>query len=150
MKNFQFSLDPVLEYKQQVLDSLTAEHQTLLAGIRNQERVLAAAERRYERINQEYRGKKEAGMLIAEAVSYETGLKVLEKEILCETQRLTALRHQAEEKRAELVAVKQDASSIEKLRNKQLDGYRTEIRKAQEHFIDDLVCAQRFSSGDTL
>lgn len=150
MKSFRFSLDPVLEYKQQVLDSLTAEHQTLLGKIRSQEQVLTAAERRYEQTNLEYRGKKETGMLIAEAVSYETGLKVLEREILREAQQLAALRHQADEKRAELVAVKQDASSIEKLRDKQLSCYQAELQKAQEHFIDDLVCAQRFSGGDTL
>jgi len=150
VKKFQFSLDPVLEYKQQMLDSLTTEHQALLDKVRSQEQILASVEYRYDRTNLEYRRKKETGMLIAEAVSYETGLKVLEKEILSETQRLTALRCQAEEKLAELVATKQDASSIEKLRDKQLNCYQAELQKLQERFIDDLVCARGVARGSAL
>lgn len=150
MKKFQFSLDPVLEYKQQMLDSLTTEHQALLDKVRSQEQILASVEHRYDRTNLEYRGKKQIGMLVAEAVSYETGLKVLEKEILSETQRLAALRCQAEEKLAELVATKQDTSSIEKLRDKQLNCYQAELQKLQERFIDDLVCARGVARGGTL
>ena len=34
MKKFKFSLETVLEYKQQVLDSLQAEHGAILARVR--------------------------------------------------------------------------------------------------------------------
>lgn len=150
MKKFRFALDPVLEYKQQMLDALQTEHQALMGKVYTQEQTVASVERRYNRTNLEYRGKKTTGMLVAEAVSYETGLKVLEKEILHETQRLAALRRQAEEKLAELVAAKQDTSSIEKLRDKQLNCYQAELQKSQEQFIDDLVCARGVGRGSAL
>ncbi len=147
MKKFRFSLDPVLDYKQQVLDCLMSEHQTLLNRLAAQEQAVAAAERRYDQTNLEYRGKKETGMLVAEAMTYETGLKVLEQEIRRETERLAAFRRQAEEKWAELVTVKQDTSSIEKLREKQLSCYQAELQNTQQRFIDDLVCARGFGRG---
>ena len=150
MKKFRFALDPVLEYKQKMLDSLQTEHQALLGKVYTQEQTVASVKHQYDQINLEYRGKKAVGMLVAEAMSYEMGLKVLEKQILLETQRLATLRRQAEEKLAELVAAKQDTTSIEKLRDKQLGCYQAELQKSQERFIDDLVCARGGGRRSTL
>ena len=41
MKKFRFSLETVLDYKQQVLESLQAEHGAILARIRQQEDHIA-------------------------------------------------------------------------------------------------------------
>lgn len=142
MKKFQFGLDHVLEYKQQVLDALEVEHGTLAARVRRQEAVLDDARRRYVRTNEEYREKKTMGMRVAEVMSYETGLQVLEREILREEENLQSILRQAEEKRREMVAAKQDTSSIEKLREKKLELYNREAQKSQERWIDDLVCAR--------
>ena len=46
MKRFQFSLNTVLSYKQQVLEELQNEHGQLLYQVRQQELVLQAAEER--------------------------------------------------------------------------------------------------------
>lgn len=148
MKKFQFSLDTVLEYKQQVLDSLRVEHGALMDQVRRQESAVARAESRYARINQEYRGKKAAGMQVAEAAAYETGLQVLEKEIFREAERLQNLRRQADAKRKEMVSAKQDTASIENLRERKLDCYLKERRKSEERFIDDLVCARGLGRRD--
>ena len=43
MKKFQFSLDSVLSFKQQVLDSLKSEHAEILAQVHAQEDVLERA-----------------------------------------------------------------------------------------------------------
>ncbi|MCI2106711.1 MAG: flagellar export protein FliJ [Intestinimonas sp.] len=145
MKKFQFSLDNVLEYKRQVLDSLEVEHGALTAKVRRQETVLADAERRYARTNEEYREKKAIGMRVVEAVSYETGLRVLEQEIRREAEVLQSFRQQTEVKRREMVAAKQDTSSIEKIREKKLECYNKELQKVQEKLIDDLICARSSS-----
>ena len=41
MKKFRFSLETVLDYKNQALDALRAEHGAILAQVRAQERVIA-------------------------------------------------------------------------------------------------------------
>ena len=50
MKKFRFSLETVLEYKQQILDSLQAEHGAILARIRQQEEHIEALEAEYRQI----------------------------------------------------------------------------------------------------
>ena len=47
MKKFQFSLDTVLDYKQQVLDSRQGEYGIAAAAVHVQERVLEQANQRY-------------------------------------------------------------------------------------------------------
>ena len=143
MKKFQFSLDTVLDYRRQVQDSLQVELGALTAEVRRQEGVLAAAKQKYADINEEYREKKTGGMSIAEVRGYEIALEVQEKVIVREAGKLKALQRQAEAKRQELVGAKQDASSVEKLREKKLLAYTKDLEKSEEQFIDDLVGARR-------
>ena len=71
MKRFQFSLNTVLSYKQQVLEELQNEHGQLLYQVRQQELVLQAAEERYRGLNLEFRQAETEGLTIAEALRYE-------------------------------------------------------------------------------
>ena len=88
MKRFQFSLNTVLSYKQQVLEELQNEHGQLLYQVRQQELVLQAAEERYRGLNLEFRQAETEGLTIAEALRYESGLRFLEDEIQREAKRL--------------------------------------------------------------
>ena len=45
MKKFRFSLETVLDYKQQALDAIRAEHGAILARVRAQEQVIESLER---------------------------------------------------------------------------------------------------------
>ena len=76
MKKFKFSLDSVLSYKQQVLDSLKGEHAAILARVREQEDVLEAVWRDYRDCNEEYRRRKLEGITVADAMFYQNGLGV--------------------------------------------------------------------------
>lgn len=142
MKKFQFPLDTVLDYRRQVQDSLQVELGAVTAEARRQEEILAAARQRYSEINLEYREKKARGIRIAEIRGYETALEVQEAVIARETAKLRLLQRQMEAKRRELVSAKQDASSVEKLREKKLRAYTKDMEKSEEQFIDDLVCAR--------
>ena len=88
MKKFKFSLDSVLSYKQQVLESLQGEHAAILAQVREQEAVLEQAWQDYRDCDGEYRQKKEQGITITDAMVYQNGLRVLERDIQRETDRL--------------------------------------------------------------
>lgn len=142
MKKFQFSLNTVLEYKQQRLDSLKAEHAAAIQLVRRQEDVVADAERRYIELNEEYREEKMTGLTVAEAMTYEMGLQVIETEIRRAKEKLRELERRAEAKRVEVVEARKETTSIEKLREKRLDAYQKEIQKSEERFIDDLVSAR--------
>ena len=149
MKKFKFSLDSVLSYKQQVLDALKGEHAAILAQIREQEDVLEAAWQAYRDCNEEYRQRKAEGITVMDAIFYQNGLRVLERDIQRETDRLEELRRQEEAKRQEVVGAKIDTSSIEKLREHKLEDYNKAVQKAEEGLIDEFVSSARvrFSVG---
>ncbi|KAF5069956.1 Flagellar FliJ protein [anaerobic digester metagenome] len=142
MKKFRFSLDTVLDYRQQVQDSLQVELSAITAEVHRQEGAVNTAQQRFMEINQEYREKKAAGLRIADIRGYETALEVQTAVIARELLQLQKLQKQMESKRQELVSAKQDASSVEKLREKKLRAYRKDLEKSEEQFIDDLVGAR--------
>ena len=74
---------------------------------------------------------------------YQNGLRVLERDIQRETDRLEELRKKEEKKRQEVVDAKIDTSSIEKLREKKLDLYNKEVAKGEEVLIDEFVSSAR-------
>lgn len=150
MKKFQFPLDTVLDYRRQMQDALQVELSALMAESRRQEAALDAARRQYARINAEYGEKQAGGMQIAEIRGYETGLEVQSAVVAREADRLQKIHQQVESKRRELVQAKQDASSVEKLREKKLKGYLLAAEKSEEQFLDDLVGARSARTSDGL
>ena len=143
MKKFKFSLDTVLSYKDQILDSLKIEHGVILAEIRMQEEVLEAAWRRYRDYDEEFRDQKLSGISALDAMMYEAGLRAQELEIKRETDKLEALRAKEEQKRNEVVEAKKETASLEKLRERKLDNYNKEIQKGEEQRIEEFVSTQR-------
>ncbi len=143
MKKFKFGLDSVLSYKQQVLDALRGEHAAILARVRAQEDVLEAVWQDYRDCNEEYRQRKAEGLTIMDAMVYQNGLRVLERDIQRETEKLEKLRKTEEAKRQEVVNAKIDTSSIEKLKEHKLEDYNKAVQKSEENLIDEFVSSAR-------
>lgn len=143
MKQFRFSLETVLDYKQQTMDSLQIEYGLLRSKVNQQEEVLANAQQRYRETNEEFRERKQQGLTIAGAISYEVGLSVLEQDIHKEEELLRDLKRQEAELHAKLVESKIDTSSLELLRDKKLQNYQQSVQKMDEQFIDELFSCSR-------
>lgn len=143
MKKFQFALDTVLDYKQQVQEGLQNEHALLLQKVRQQQRDLEELQERYRCCNREFRQAEAEGITVAEALRFESGLRFWQKEIQKAEQLLTQYQKEAEEKRKQVVSARQDTSSLEKLRERKQEDYRKAAAKGEELFIEELVAAQR-------
>ena len=143
MKKFQFSLDTVLDYKQQVLTSLQSEHGAILLRVRQQEEVLEQTEHAHRELNEEFTRRRAEGISIKDALMLESGLRVLERDIDREAQKLLALQKQEEKKRDEVIEAKKETSSLEMLRDKKLEQYRKEEAKQDELFIEEIVTTER-------
>lgn len=143
MKKFRFSLETVLDYKQQVLEALQTEHAAILARVRAQEAELERLETGYHDLDSEFSQRKLEGITILDAMRYEQYLRAAEREIQQATRKLEELRRQEEKKRAEVVAAKQDTSSLEKLREKKLDVYNKAVQKSEEAMIEEFVSTTR-------
>lgn len=143
MKKFRFRLDSVLGYRQQVLEGLQNEYAQAMELVRQQEARKADAEARYRQLNRKFREEAAAGITAADAMSYEGGLRQLEREIARETQLLQKYQQAAEEKRSLMMQAHIDTTVLERLREKQLQEYQKEAAKNDERFIDELVSAAR-------
>ena len=129
--------------KQQVLDALQKEHGVIMAQVKEQEEYLAGLEADYRDMDAEFCQRKLEGIAILDAMRYEQYLRAMERQIQQAVYRLEELRRQEEAKRLEVVAAKQDTSSIEKLKEKKLDSYNKAVQKSEEAMIDEFVSTTR-------
>lgn len=143
MKKFRFSLETVLDYKRQVLDALRAEHGAILARVKRQEELIERLEADYHALAGEFNQRKAEGISILDAMKYEQYLRSSERQLEEAYAHLAQLRKQEEEKRGEVVEARKETSSIEKLREKKLEGYNKAVQKAEEALIDEFVMTKR-------
>ena len=143
MKKFRFSLETVLDYKQEVLSALQTEHATVLARVHAQEELLEELENYYRELDAEFTERKLEGITILDAMQYEQYLRATERQIEEAVEILKQLQAEAEAKRLEVVEAKKDTSSIEKLREKKLDSYNKAVQKSEELIIEEFVTTTR-------
>ena len=143
MIKFRFSLETVLDYKNQVLDAIRAEHAAILAQVRAQEQVVENLEKEHRQVDGEFTQRKLEGLTVLDALNYEQYLRSLEREIQTEYYKLAKLRKQEEAKRAQVVEARQETATIEKLKEHKLEDYRKAEQKDEEQRIEEFVSTTR-------
>ncbi|NBI10018.1 flagellar export protein FliJ [Colidextribacter sp. OB.20] len=143
MKKFRFSLETVLDYKQQALDALRAEHGAILAQVRAQEAVVEGLEKEHRQVDEEFSQCKLEGITVLEALNYEQYLRALEREIAGERRKLETLRRREEQKRSQVLEARKETATIEKLKEHKLEDYRKAEQKEEEQRIEEFVSTAR-------
>lgn len=142
MKKFFFPLDKVLDYKEQVLDGLKAEHARILMKVRECEREIEELEQLHRECTAEFRKNKFNGIKISEIHTYENYLESLGVKIRVKQEQLERLKLKEEAKRNEVVEAKKETSTLDKLKEKKRDEYNKEVQKEEEHFIEEYVATK--------
>ncbi len=143
MKKFRFSLETVLDYKQQALDSLRAEHAAILARVRAQEEVIEDLEEEHRSADEDFTRRKLEGINILDAMSYEQYLRSLEQKLREEYQKLDRLQRMEDQKRSQVVEARKETATIEKLKEHKLESYRKAEQKDEEQRIEEFVSTAR-------
>ena len=143
MKKFRFSLETVLDYKQQALDSLRAGHAAILAQVRAQEEVIAGLEEEHRRADTDFTQRKLEGINVLDALSFEQYLRALERKLQVEYYKLEELRRREERKRDQVVEARKETATIEKLKEHKLEDYRKAEQKDEEQRIEEFVSTAR-------
>ena len=143
MKKFRFSLETVLEYKNQALDALRAEHGAILAQVRAQERVIADLEAEHREADEDFTQRKLEGINSLDAMSFEQYLRSLARKLQEEYRKLEKLRRMEEQKRSQVVEARKETATIEKLKEHKLEDYRKAEQKDEEHRIEEFVSTTR-------
>lgn len=143
MKKFHFSLETVLDYKNQALDALRAEHGAILAQVRAQEKVIEDLEAEHRQADTDFTRRKLEGINVLDALNFEAYLRSLERKLQEEYRRLEKLRKREEEKRSQVVEARKETATIEKLKEHKLEDYRKAEQKDEEQRIEEFVSTTR-------
>lgn len=139
MKQFQYRLETVLDYKTQVLDNLKTEHAVILQKVNRKQEEITGLNRELAGFESRFDRAKEEGTAIENYRLFDMCIGRMEEIIDQEKARLKVLRRQEEEKKQQVITAKVDTSKFEKLREKKLKEYQKAVAKADEAFIEEFV-----------
>ena len=143
MKRFRFQLDPVLDYKQQLLDTLLEELELARGKVMAQEFEKERADREVTDFDAGFAEKQAEGVTVMEMREYQGCREVLVKRAQREHEKLIRLRRAEEKKRDEVVEARKETRSLEKLKDVRRGEYDAAEAKAEEKSLEDLVAARR-------
>ena len=147
MKKFSFSLQRLLNYKEQLFENernILAEMQAVLSQL---EQELNDMKNEHLRRVAEYNEKIKEGLLPAEMQTHKYYLTVLDENIRNKIEQIK-LQQQAVDRQMDIVReAKMEISTIEKLKEKKLEEYNYLSGKADEQFIDEFITNQRAAAG---
>ena len=122
MKRFKYSLENVLHYKEQILDSIKAEHGTLLAQIRKKEAEIQELENKLVSAQNKMDDLKKQDVQIKDICLYGMYISEMEDQIRKKQEQLKLLQQQEE-----------------KLKDRRQSEYEKAAKKAQELFIEEFA-----------
>ncbi|MFR1832474.1 MAG: flagellar export protein FliJ [Lachnospiraceae bacterium] len=137
MKRFKYSLETVLDYKNQVLDNLKQEHAEITRSVNEKREEIHHLERTMDDYQAEFDETKSAGAPIESFRLYNICIERMGKIIEEEKEHLVFLEEKQEKKKIEVVEAKVDTSKIEKLKGKKLQEYRKAELKEEEAFAEE-------------
>lgn len=111
--------------------------------VNRQEAKIEEMKQRYREANERYCEQKKQGFTTREAHEYDAFFRSMERAIRHELELLAQYRREEEEKRAEMIAARQESMSIEKLREKEHENYNKMVQKSEEQFIEEFVSNSR-------
>ncbi|MBW4844677.1 MAG: flagellar export protein FliJ [Lachnospiraceae bacterium] len=139
MKKFNFPLNTVLNYKDQVLDNLKNEHAQIVDKVVRQEKKVEDLSDRRRDACARLQAEIGQGITVNMMKEYGTYITFMQQKILTEQGVLQKLHRREEQKREEVVEARKEVVSIEKLKEKKLLQYNKEVLRSEELFIEEFV-----------
>lgn len=139
MKKFNFPLHTVLNYKEQVLDSLKSEHAQIIKKVELQEKKIQDLIEKRKQTVLRFGEDMKHGVGINVMREYESYITFMQQKILAEQSNLQKLKAREEKKREEVVEARKEKASIDKLKEKKLLQYNKEAMQNDERFIEEFV-----------
>lgn len=139
MKRFEFSLNKLKGYKQQVLD----REKNDLAHLRRQQQQYIdeknMLEEKLKRSNDEFCAKSAQGMTIMQVTTFKGYHHSLSQQIKELEESIEKMEVKVQKQLGVVIEATKEVSSLEKLEDKQLEDYNFKAAKAEEQFIDEYV-----------
>ncbi len=143
MKKFIFSLQKVLEIKIQILKNLKNELSNLNQQIRNIETEIKYSLIKYDETNKEFNHKSSVSITVGEMAYYKMYMSSILKNIEKKEEEKVFVNKKIDTKRREIVNMKMEITSLEKLRDKEYKKHTESLVKSEELFIEEFVSNSR-------
>ena len=143
MKKFKFSLDKLLNYKEQILDKEKNELSALRHKKQSAEEELLEVKNHLKVSNQNYIEKSQAGMSAQDMVVSKRYLNSLTDRIFQLDKIIAIYEEKIQKQLLVVIEATKEVNTIQKLEEKQLEEYNTAGRKADENFIQEFVINQQ-------
>ena len=147
MKKFQYNLQSVLEYKQQVLDDLKEQYALRMKFVEEKKLEIENLGKKAHALTVEFDDIKHKGAAIEKFLMYSSMIDNIDKQIEIEKETLKILQANADKKKEEVIVANIDVNKFEKLKEKKQEIYKAQVQKDQEAFIDEFVNNQQNSIG---
>lgn len=139
MKKFHYSLETVLDYKQQILDTLKEEYAIRMRYVNEKRLQIEDLQKKSSALRDEFDEIKHHGTSIEKFLMYSSMIDNLDKQVESEKQALAVLQARADQKKAEMVNANIDVNKFLKLKEKKQEEHHALEQKDQETFIEEFV-----------
>lgn len=147
MKKFNFSLQKVLEIKEQILENLKIELSNLNNDYRNIEIHINNLKIKLTEVDNEFVEKSSVSISVGEMSYYKIYMSSMLKQIENKEVEKEELQKLIDAKRKEIVSMNKEISSLENLKDKELEKYNKAIMKSEELFIEEFVSNKSIARG---
>lgn len=139
MKKFSFSLEKVLDFKQQTLDALKNELASLQFQLHTMDLQIEEMNLQFSDFNRQLQEEMQEGLSSNDIAVYKIYLSTLNNKVLKAKKLRYQLNSAILQKEQEVLSVKSSISGFEKLKEKQWQEYIHAERKEQEAAIEEFV-----------
>ena len=142
MKVFEFPLDKVLNYKEQIENNLKSEHAQIIKSIADKDKEKQELLGVYAQKARQREQQLESGLNAASFQMYDRYFQRIITEVEEKQDVIERLRTREESKRKEVIHARMETASIEKLKEKKLQEYEQAVQKSEEQMIEEFVSNQ--------
>ncbi len=146
MKRFEFSLEKMLDYKNQLLRDEKQRLAELRQKLDQLTQTLHALREEYARCNRELNAETQKGILPQDILLRKSYLNLLNDRIKFQMQQVRLAEIRVKEQVAVVVKVSQDISTLDKLKERQYEEYLVEENRELQVLIEEFVANTRMSS----
>ena len=137
MKKYKFSLDQVLEIRQNIETQRQGEFVQAMRVVDENTDILTGIEEDQQSFLERYHTHQQVGLQPNECIQYHQYFHALEVSIDRQNENIELLKEEAEEKRERLEEALRDKLVIEELKKENLRNFQKKLAKTEQMFIDD-------------
>ena len=147
MKKFEFSLEKMLSFKEQMLSGEKLKLADLRSQLAQLNEALVQLNKEYAYCDAELKEQERAGLTPEGFSRRKAYLNVLSDKIKLQQQQIRIMEAKISNQVAVVIKVSQEVTTLEKLKDRQLEEYHAAEGKEQELLIDEFVANNSISQN---